>query len=328
MTKLHDISVVIPLYNEAGTLPILYKRLSHTLSKLVAAYEILFVNDGSSDHSLDILKALATQDARVRYVSLTRNFGHQAALMAGLHKCSGKAVVIMDGDLQDPPEVIPTLYDKYREGYQVITASRKRRKGETYFKRLTAKMFYRAFARITNFSMPLDAGDFRLIDLRVVQALRKFPERNLFIRGQIAWLGFRSTDITFVRDERLFGKTHYSLGKMIRFAFDGITSFSNVPLKIATLSGFAMSGVAFIIILYALCSWLLLNRTVSGWTSLMISSMVIGGTQLITIGIVGEYLGRMILDVKQRPFYVVDEEHVAHDVDTITQPIRHEVNPT
>ena len=308
-----DISVVIPLYNEASVVEELYARLSRSLTAITLHYEILFVNDGSDDVSLERIKAIAIQDQKVKYIGFTRNFGHQAALMAGLNYCSGKAVVIMDGDLQDPPELIPALYKKYREGYKVVTAKRNTRAGEGIFKRLTAKYFYRIFSRITNFYMPLDTGDFRIIDRCVVEALTKMSERNVFIRGQIAWLGYKQTYVLFDRNERQQGKTAYSFRKMVRFALDGITSFSNFPLKLATVTGFVISAVAFLIILYALYAWMVLDRTVSGWTSIIISSMFIGGAQLICIGIIGEYLGRMNIDIKERPFYVIEEGNVNTD---------------
>ena len=218
----------------------------------------------------------------------------------------GKAVVIIDGDLQDPPELIIDLFKKYQEGYDVVYAKRKERKGESVFKKVTAKLFYRTLKRITAIDIPLDTGDFRLIDRKVVNYLNQMPEQNKFLRGQIAWLGFKQTEVLFNRDTRKYGKTGYTLGKMLRFAMDGITSFSDKPLELVTKLGFTISFVSFIIILYAIYSHFILDRTITGWTSLIISSMFIGGVQLISIGIIGEYISRINKNVQKRPLYIIE----------------------
>lgn len=301
------LSVVIPIYNEEGNIAEINKRLKQVCAKLSLAHEFVFVNDGSKDNSLAILKDLAKSEAHVKYISFSRNFGHQIAVMAGLDHCKGDVVVIIDADLQDPPELIEEMYAKYKEGYKVVYAKRNKRKGESWFKLMTAGIFYRILASIVNFEIPLDTGDFRLIDRKVVDALKQMPENNKFLRGQIAWLGFKSTYVMYDRDERLHGKTGYPLRKMLKFALDGITSFSSSPLKFASILGFCVSGLAFSIMLYALFGYFILHDTISGWTSLIISTMFIGGIQLLAIGIIGEYISRINVDVKKRPLYVIDE---------------------
>ena len=219
-------------------------------------------------------------------------------------------MVIIDGDLQDPPEVIPELYEKHKSGYDVVYARRSERKGETWFKRATAKLFYRVLRRSTAIDIPLDTGDFRLIDRKVVDALKKMPEQNKFLRGQIAWLGFRQGEVLFSRDKRRYGKTGYPLSKMLRFAMDGITAFSDRPLKLVTAMGFAISFLSFVIIIYAMYSHFVLLRTITGWTSLIISSTFIGGVQLLSIGIIGEYISRMNKNILNRPLYVVESSNL------------------
>ncbi len=302
-----DISVIIPIYNEQQIIHELYNRLQKTVSQISVHYELIFVNDGSKDHSLMELLKLSEQDPRVYHINLSRNFGHQIAVTAGLDASNGKAVVIIDGDLQDPPELIAELFKKYQEGYEVVYAKRKERKGENVFKKITAKLFYHTLKRITSIDIPLDTGDFRLIDRKVVNYLSQMPEQNKFLRGQIAWLGFNQTEVLFNRDKRKHGKTAYSLGKMIQFAMDGITSFSDKPLQLVTKLGFAISFVSFLIILYAVYSHFILNRTITGWTSLIISSMFIGGVQLISIGVIGESISRINKNVLKRPLYIVEK---------------------
>lgn len=305
-----EISVIVPVYNEAVILPELYHRLHDAVEPLTSDFEFIFVNDGSSDNSRQELQQLAAADSRCYYVNFSRNFGHQIAVSAGLDVCRGKAVVIIDGDLQDPPELIPELYAKYREGVDVVYARRRARKGESLFKLLTAKWFYRILRSITTVDIPLDTGDFRLIDRKVVEGLKRMPEQNKFLRGQIAWLGFSQDQVLFDRDERKHGKTGYSIGKMFKFALDGITGFSDKPLQFVTKLGFFFSGVSFLIILFAIYSHYILHQTITGWTSLIISSMFIGGIQLISIGIIGEYISRINVNSRQRPLYVVDESNI------------------
>jgi glycosyltransferase involved in cell wall biosynthesis len=310
-----DISVVIPIYNEEKIIPELYKRLIETILKISKNYELIFVNDGSTDASLMELIHLSKIDSKVCFINFSRNFGHQVSVSAGLDYCQGKSVVIIDGDLQDPPETILDLYNKYKEGYEVVYAKRMKRKGETIFKKVTAKLFYRILNRITTIDIPLDTGDFRLIDRKVVEYLKMMPERNKFIRGQIAWLGFKQSSVLYDRDSRMSGKTGYSISKMFRFALDGITGFSDIPLTVVSRLGFIISFISFIIILYAIYSHYVLHLTITGWTSLIISSMFIGGIQLFSIGIIGEYISRINKNTLDRPLYIIESSNLKNKED-------------
>lgn len=306
-----ELSIIAPIFNESAIVAELNRQLEVVAQQLVGdSYEIIYVNDGSKDDSLAKLRLLAQERKNVKYISFTRNFGHQIAVTAGLDITQGKAVVIIDGDLQDPPPVIAELYQKYQEGFKIVYAQRRSRAGETWFKKVTAKLFYRTLAKITAIDIPLDTGDFRLIDAAVVAQLRKMPESSKFLRGQIAWTGFSQCPVEYDRHERVAGTTGYTLSKMLRFAIDGITSFSDYPLKLATYLGFGVSGFSFLVILYALYSNLVLHNVVAGWTSLLISTMFIGGIQLLTIGLIGEYISRISTDVKRRPLYIVAESNV------------------
>lgn len=305
-----DISIIVPVYNEEKTIPELYERLKAAALDISENYEMIFINDGSRDLTLQHLMALSQHDHRVFYISFSRNFGHQIAITAGIDACRGQAVVIIDGDLQDPPELIPELYKTYLSGYEVVYAKRKERKGEFFLKKFTAKIFYRLLRKITSVNIPVDTGDFRLIDRKVVEYLRKMPERNKFLRGQIAWLGFRQIHVEFSRDPRKHGKTAYSFNKMLKLALDGITGFSDIPLQIVTRLGFIISFLSIIIILYALYSHFIIHRTITGWTSLIISSMFIGGIQLISIGIIGEYISRINKNTQNRPMYIIDKSNL------------------
>lgn len=309
------LSIIAPIYNEAPILEELYERLAAAARKVAPAgdFEILFINDGSRDGSFAGIVALAKRHPELRFISFSRNFGHQVAVSAGLDHCRGEAVVIIDGDLQDPPELIPELYQKYQEGYKVVYARRRSREGETWFKKLTAKAFYRLLARMTNVAIPLDVGDFRIIDHEIVKYLRQMPERDKFLRGQIAWLGFRQTFLEFDRAERKSGQTGYSLSKMLRFAMDGITGFSDQPLKVATMMGFVVSFFALFIVAYALYSYFVLAKTITGWTSLIISVAFLGGVQLLSLGLIGEYISRINNNVRKRPLYVIDETNLDND---------------
>ncbi len=310
MEKIPEISVVIPVFNEQEILDELYDRLTRTVGSITSDYELIFVNDGSRDLSLSKIMALAGQDEKVYYINFSRNFGHQLAVTAGLDHCRGRAVVIIDADLQDPPELIPEMYAKYREGYEVVYARRTGRKGESWFKKASARMFYRMLRRMTSIEIPLDTGDFRLIDRRIVEQLKLMPEQNKFLRGQIAWMGFRQTFVEFERDARKYGKTGYPFGKMLRFALDGITGFSDKPLRFVTNVGILVSSIAFIIIIYAVISHFFLHCTITGWTSLIISSMFIGGIQLVSIGIIGEYISRINTNVRNRPLYIIEKTNI------------------
>ncbi|HAN19200.1 MAG: glycosyltransferase [Bacteroidetes bacterium GWC2_33_15] len=305
-----DISIVTPIYNEEKNIDELYSRLTNTLKKQGLHYEIIFINDGSKDNSLVLIKQLSKSDPYVKYINFSRNFGHQVAISAGIDNSAGNSVAIIDSDLQDPPELIEDLYKKYLEGFKVVYAKRKSRKGESIFKKATAKVFYRVLSRITSVDIPIDTGDFRLIDRVVVDHLKQMPEQKKFLRGQIAWLGYSQAFVEFDRDARVQGETGYSFKKMFNLAIDGITSFSNFPLRMVTLFGFLVSFISFLIILYALYSKFILKTAITGWTSLMISTIFIGGVQLFSIGIIGEYINRINHDSMKRPLYVVEETNI------------------
>lgn len=272
-----------------------------------APYEIIFVDDGSMDVSLMLLRDLRAKDEHVKFVSLSRNFGHQAAITAGLDHSSGEAVVVMDADLRGPPEVIPALIAKWREGFEVVVAVREGRTGETAFKRGTAALFYRLLQKLTSTAIYLDAADFRLMSRKAVNSLNRLRERHRFMRGLASWVGFRQTCVTFTRDVRQAGETKYPLRKMLRLALDGITSFSFFPLQLATYLGFGVSLISLLYVVYAIGLKLFTDELVPGWASVIVAILFVGGVQLITVGIIGEYVGRIYEEVKQRPLYFVDE---------------------
>lgn len=303
-----QLSIVVPVFNEEQIIDQLVKRMSDAAKNVTENYEIIFVNDGSKDDTLKNLKAAcATDRQRLHYISFARNFGHQIAITAGMDYAKGDAIVTIDGDLQDPPELIPEMYKEYQDGYKVVYAKRSKRKGETFFKLFTAKMFYRLMARLVSFEIPLDVGDFRLISRDVLDYLKQMKEYDKYIRGQIAWLGFKSTYVMFERDERKFGKTNYPFRKMLRLAFNGITAFSDSPLKIATSMGFIVCFISFLIGVYALYGYFFAHNTIPGWASTIISITFLGGVQLLSLGILGEYISRIINNVRNRPLYVIDE---------------------
>ena len=304
-----DLSVIIPIYNEEMNLVPMNNRIIAALSPLGIPYEIVYVNDGSKDNSLPIIMGLSEENASVKYIDFSRNFGHQIAISAGLEHAVGERIVIMDGDGQDPPELIPDLLKKSLEGFEVVYAKRKKRKGESFLKKLTAKLFYRFLANITQIEIPLDTGDVRLIHRKVQKVLLNMPEQHKYLRGQIAWIGFNSTFVDYDREERMGGNTKFTYGKMMRFATDGISGFSNWPLKVATMLGFAVSGIAFMLIIYSLYQKFY-GFTEVGWTSLHISVLFLGGVQLLGIGILGEYLGRVSENVKNRPTYIVKNSNI------------------
>jgi glycosyltransferase involved in cell wall biosynthesis len=305
-----EFSIIIPIYNEQENIHKLYDRLKSVMNGMNVSHEFVFVNDGSRDRSMIFIKELATKDNSVHYINLSRNFGHQIAVTAGIDHVRGKAIVIIDADLQDPPELIAEMYAKMKEGFEVVYAKRKSRKGESALKKLTAKWFYRILASITSIDIPVDTGDFRLMDRKIVDVLRSMPEQQKFLRGQISWIGFNQTYVEYNRDERHGGETGYTYKKMLRFALDGITSFSNLPLKFATAAGFVVSGITFIVILYALYARFISKDFVPGWTSLILAVLFIGGVQLITIGIIGEYISRLSANVRNRPLYIMGENNI------------------
>lgn len=302
------LSIVVPVFNEEMIIDQLVKRMTDAAKSITEDYEVIFVNDGSRDNTLQNLKlACAANKERLHYISFARNFGHQIAITAGMDYAKGDAIVTIDGDLQDPPELIPEMYKEYRDGFKVVYAKRSKRKGETFFKLLTAKMFYRLMARLVSFEIPLDVGDFRLISRDVLDYLKQMKEYDKYIRGQIAWLGFKSTYVMFERDERKFGTTNYPFKKMLRLAFNGITAFSDSPLKLATSMGFIVCIISFFIGVYALYGYFFTHSTLPGWASTIISITFLGGVQLLSLGILGEYISRIINNVRNRPLYVIDE---------------------
>jgi polyisoprenyl-phosphate glycosyltransferase len=304
------LSVVVPMYNEEGNVAPLLDRIFAILDRLPGgpAYEIVLVNDGSTDATLEAIRAEMAHREHIVLVSLSRNFGHQLAATAGMEIATGEAVVLMDGDLQDPPELIESFLDRWREGYDVVYAVRRTRKGESPFKLLTASLFYRTLKRLTKVSIPVDTGDFRLMSRRVVEALRRSPERHRFLRGMVSWVGFKQVGVPYDRDERVSGTTKYPLPKMVRFAIDGITSFSDIPLRFASYCGFVVSAIAFvyasIVVGFKLFS---LNPPgyTPGWASTICAVLFLGGVQLMSLGILGEYLGRVYDEVKGRPLYLI-----------------------
>ncbi len=305
------LSVVVPLYNEADNLGELLRRIREVLRALPdppADYEIVLVDDGSRDATLQLLVEAAHADPRIRVIGLSRNFGHQIAATAGLDAARGDAVVLMDGDLQDPPELIGPFLEKFREGYDVVYATRRRRAGESAFKLFTARVFYRTIRRLTNVSIPVDTGDFRLMSSRVIGALRDSRERHRFIRGLVSWVGFRQTGIEYDRAERYSGSSKYPVSKMLKFAIDGITAFSEIPLRFASYFGFFVSIVAFLVGIYEIGLKLFTGYNLPGYTSMMFAILFLGGVQLIGIGILGEYVGRIYDEIKGRPLYIVADE--------------------
>lgn len=301
------ISVVAPVFNEEAILPEFYRRVAAALDSSGQSWELVLVNDGSRDGSPGIMRDLHERDPRVKVVSFARNFGHQIAITAGMDYAAGEAVVVIDSDLQDPPETILDLLARWREGYQVVYATRSERKGETWFKEFTARLFYRIIYRITDIDLPLDAGDFRLMDRKVVDALKTMREKHRFMRGLSVWVGFRQTGVAYVRAERFAGQTKYPFRKMLRFALDGITSFSYLPLQMATYVGFVAAGLSILGILLAVILRLSGSDALHGQATTLVSVLFLGGVQLIFLGIIGEYLGRIYDEVKGRPLYIVGE---------------------
>ena len=299
-----ELSVVVPVYNEQESVPELYRRLTAALSGVVKSFEVVLVDDGSNDRSWEIIRELAARDGRVKGLSFSRNFGHQMAFTAGLDHADGDAVVIMDADLQDPPELLPELLARWREGYDVVYAVRARRHGETAFKLFTAAAFYRLLRRITRVDIPVDTGDFRLMSRKAVEAFRRMPERHRFTRGMVAWLGFRQVGVPYARAARHAGETKYPLRKMLRLASDGITSFSYIPLQLASWIGLAVSGLALLALVVAVAIRLG-GGTMPAWTIAAAALALLGGVQLVAVGLVGEYVGRVLDEVRRRPLYLV-----------------------
>lgn len=299
-------SIVVPVFNEEAVLPILLRRLDILLGEqLDGPAEVIFVDDGSTDCSSIVLDAKARADSRYRYLGLSRNFGHQIAITAGIEAASGDAVIVMDADLQDPPEVVLQMIERWKDGFDVVNARRLTRTGESKFKRWSAQAFYRVLRSLSSTDIPTEVGDFRLMDRKVVDAFRDMPERDRFVRGMVAWLGFRQTEVTFHRDRRLAGETKYPLKKMLRLATNGMMGFSDVPLRVAIWAGFVVSGFGALYGLYAVYQKLFTDSTVTGWSSIIVIVSLLCGINMLLTGIVGLYVGRIHAEVKHRPLYVI-----------------------
>jgi polyisoprenyl-phosphate glycosyltransferase len=300
-------SVVVPVYNEEEVVAESCKRLKKVMDEMNIVYEIIFVNDGSRDKTAFILRKICDEDKNIKLLDFSRNFGHQIAITAGMDYSQGDSIVVIDGDLQDPPEVIPLMIEKWKEGFDVVYGKRAERKGDTFFKKFTAAVFYRFLKKMTDVDIPVDTGDFRLIDRKVCEALKLVNEKNRYIRGIISWLGFKQTGVEFVRDKRFAGETKYPLKKMIKFAFDAVTSFSYKPLKLASYVGVMLSVCSFAYLVVVICQKLFTNSTTPGWASTLAVSLFFNGIVLLMLGIIGEYIGRIYDEAKGRPLYIVRE---------------------
>lgn len=301
----HVISIVVPCYNEESVIEETYTRLTRELSSLT--YELIFVDDGSLDQTASILRLIAAKDPAVRVICFSRNFGHHVAVSAGIDHATGDAVVLIDADLQDPPALIPEMVKLWQQGYHVVYAVRSKRHGESLFKRITAAAFHRLIHRLADIRIPIDTGDFRLMDRKVVNVLKTMPEHHRYLRGMVAWAGFRQMGIPYERAERFAGETKYPLGKMIKFSLDGLTSFSYVPLRIATLLGTIALGISTTGLLVLLSAWMSGSPAAQGWVFQTLVFVFMGGVQLLVLAILGEYVGRIYDETRRRPLYIVQD---------------------
>jgi polyisoprenyl-phosphate glycosyltransferase len=304
VSSLPELSVVIPVFNEAEIIPVLHSRLSAVLEEMHIDHEIIFVDDGSTDDSVNQFRALTAKDNRIALVELARNFGHQVAITAGLDFARGNAVAVMDGDLQDPPEVLPKFIAKWREGYDVVYAVREQRK-EGWLKRTSYAFFYRLLRRVANIEIPLDSGDFCIMDRRVVDLLSQMPERNRFVRGIRSWVGLNQVGVSFERQARHAGQSKYTLGRLMILALDGLVSFSYVPLRLITFLGFGVSILSILLAVFYFVKKLIYGLSPPGFATLIVSIFFLAGIQLITLGVIGEYVGRIFEEAKRRPLYVL-----------------------
>lgn len=303
-----SITILVPCYNESASLHLFYERMADVMGKIDEyVFHILFVNDGSRDSTLDIMRKLHAADARVSYLDLSRNFGKETAMIASLDYCDSDAVIFMDADLQDPPELIPQMIREWENGYIDVYAKRKSRKGESWFKKFSSHLYYRILQKLTDIEIQVDVGDFRLLDRQAVQALRAMRERQRYTKGMFSWIGYKKKEILFDRDERIAGETKWNYLKLFGLAIDGITSFTIVPLRMASVFGIIISFVAFLYIVFVVARTLLYGDPVAGYPSLISILLFIGGVQLIVLGIIGEYLGRIFNESKQRPVYLISE---------------------
>lgn len=300
-------SIIVPVFNEELVIAETYKRLTKVMSSLDESYEILFVNDGSRDKTSEIIEQFCKHDRSIKLINFSRNFGHQIAVTAGMEYSKGQAVVIIDADLQDPPEVIVQMIEKWKEGYDVVYGKRLKRHGESVFKKLTAKVFYRFLAKMTTVKMPVDVGDFRLIDRTVCDTMNSFTEKNRYVRGMVSWVGFKQTAVEYVREERFAGETKYPLKKMIKLAGDAILSFSYKPLKMSGLIGIVISALSFLYLIVIIFQKIFTNTTVEGWASILAVILFFNGISLILNGITAEYIGRIYEETKNRPLYIVSD---------------------
>lgn len=301
-------SIVVPLYNEELVIAETYKRLTQVMQTTDGEYELVFVNDGSRDRTENMAREIVEHDSHVKLINFSRNFGHQTAITAGMDNSSGQAVVVIDADLQDPPEVILQMIAKWKEGYDVVYGKRTVRKGETVFKKATAKIFYRFLSAMTNIDIPVDTGDFRLLDRKVIDAMCRLTEKNRYVRGLVSWVGFKQASVEYVREERFAGETKYPLKKMLKFAGDAITSFSYKPLKLAGYLGYAVSALSFLYLIYVVIRKLVVGDFGAGWASTVAISLFFNGIILIVLGIMGEYIGRIYDECKNRPLYIISEK--------------------
>lgn len=300
-------SIIVPAYNEELVIEESYRRLTAVMESTGSAYELIFINDGSRDKTPELLNDLADKDARVKVLHFSRNFGHQTAVSAGMDYAKGQAVVIIDADLQDPPEVILQMIEKWKQGYDVVYGKRLQRKGETWFKKVTAKAFYRFLNHMTTVEIPVDTGDFRLIDRKVCDVMKGLTEKNRYVRGLISWVGFKQTAVEYVREERFAGETKYPLRKMVKLAVDATMSFSYKPLRIAGFVGMGLSLASFIYLVVIICQKIFTDTTVPGWASLIAVMLFFNGVILILQSVTGEYIGRIYEETKNRPLYIISE---------------------
>ena len=309
------ISLLIPAYNEQEVLEHLYHRIGKLANDNKSyEFEFMFINDGSRDKTLEIIKSYAKSDYRVAYVNLSRNFGKEIAMIAGLDYVTGDATVIIDADLQDPPELIPKMIKFWEQGYDDVYAKRNSREGETWFKKVSSQWFYKILQTTTHIPIQIDTGDFRLLDKRCVKALRQLRESQRYTKGMFSWIGFNKKEITYDRDPRAAGETKWNYKKLINFAIDGITSFTTAPLRLSSILGFIVSVVAFVFIIILIVKTTLFGDPVAGYPSLMAAILFLGGLQLLSLGVIGEYIGRIFNETKQRPLYFVEEHHSGRTV--------------
>ncbi|MDR3583799.1 MAG: glycosyltransferase family 2 protein [Desulfosporosinus sp.] len=300
-------SIIVPVYNEEAVIDQTYRRLKQVMDSTKEPYELIFVNDGSCDHTTALITGFGYQDDAVKLITFSRNFGHQIAITAGMDYASGAAVVVIDADLQDPPELILDMIAKWKEGYSVVYAKRTKRKGETFFKKQTARLFYRILNISTDLDIPMDTGDFRLLDRKVCEEIKRLPEKNRYVRGLVSWVGFQQTAVEYERNERFAGETKYPLKKMIKLSLDGLTSFSSKPLKIANYAGAALFLFGLIYLAVLLLLKISTTSVIAGWNLVMAMQLVLTGILLTMMGIIGEYIGRIYDETRDRPLYIVSE---------------------